>query len=180
MINEIKHLYPNADPLLDFELRDNSDGKGPYITKWNAAKLGAQPTSLQLADVKVAAVLSESRRLKWQAIKAKRYAIQYGGILVQTKWYHTDEESMSLYGTLLSMASEKALAGTVVLVAQWKTMNGTFVSMTVDLLRAIRDAGVTTTTANFTNAETHRTNMLASATPETYDFSTGWSAVYVP
>jgi hypothetical protein len=58
MLNEIKYLYPTADPLVDFELRDNSDGKGQFIARWDTAKLGAQPTAQQLADVSVAAARS--------------------------------------------------------------------------------------------------------------------------
>lgn len=58
MINEIKHLFPTADPLVDFELRDNSDGKGPFIARWDTVKLGPQPTSAALRAVSVAAANS--------------------------------------------------------------------------------------------------------------------------
>jgi hypothetical protein len=61
MINEIKHLFPNADPLVDFELRDNSDGKGPYIARWDIAKLGTQPTAAQLQEVASAAALTQAK-----------------------------------------------------------------------------------------------------------------------
>ncbi len=31
----IQFLYPRARPLEDFEVMDESDGKGPFISKWN-------------------------------------------------------------------------------------------------------------------------------------------------
>lgn len=38
------HLFPGADPLADFEVRD--DGEGPYIAVWNLPD--PQPTLEQL------------------------------------------------------------------------------------------------------------------------------------
>ncbi|MBI3024384.1 MAG: hypothetical protein HYY66_01665 [Candidatus Tectomicrobia bacterium] len=38
----IKAAYPAAGEG-DFELRDNSDGKGPFISRWDEAKLGPAP-----------------------------------------------------------------------------------------------------------------------------------------
>jgi hypothetical protein len=69
MINSIKHLFPNADPLVDFELRDNSDGKGPYIARWDTVKLGTQPTAQQLADVSLAAGLAHSKIVQLSAVR---------------------------------------------------------------------------------------------------------------
>lgn len=41
--NKIRHLHPTALDS-DFQLEDNSDGNGPYLSLWNAVKLGTQPT----------------------------------------------------------------------------------------------------------------------------------------
>ena len=70
MINAIKHLFPSADPLVDFTLQDNNDGKGPFIARWDAAKLGAQPTLAQLAAVKTEADTAQANRVSNAAIKA--------------------------------------------------------------------------------------------------------------
>ena len=43
-------LYPNAVPLDDFVLQDDSDGNGPYIKAWNAEKLGPAPTAETIAS----------------------------------------------------------------------------------------------------------------------------------
>jgi hypothetical protein len=45
----IEYLYPAAVPLRDYALSDV--GQGPYISSWNTATLGAQPTEAYLASV---------------------------------------------------------------------------------------------------------------------------------
>jgi hypothetical protein len=59
MFSEIKYLYPNAIPQVDFELRDDSQGEGVYIHQWNTPKLGVQPTSAQLQVVSSVAVSAQ-------------------------------------------------------------------------------------------------------------------------
>ncbi len=52
----IVFLYPTAFPNRDYQIQDRRDGLGPVLTRWNAAKLGTQPTQAQLetADTSVA------------------------------------------------------------------------------------------------------------------------------
>jgi len=69
MINEIKHLFPNADPQNDFSLEDKSDGNGPYIAQWDTVKLGPRPTTAQLAAVTTVANKQESDRIKNKMIE---------------------------------------------------------------------------------------------------------------
>lgn len=76
MINQIKYLYPNADPQMDFELQDNSDGNGPYISKWNTTKLGVQPTPAQLLAVKAVADLTPAKATKLAALDAERKRLE--------------------------------------------------------------------------------------------------------
>lgn len=46
----ISKLHPNARADVDFRLRDNSDGNGPFIEHWDAAAIGAaMPTPAQIA-----------------------------------------------------------------------------------------------------------------------------------
>ena len=42
----IKHLYPDAVNGVDYKLRDDADGKGPYIHEWNLNV--PKPTAAQL------------------------------------------------------------------------------------------------------------------------------------
>lgn len=125
---------------------------------------------------------AEVKALKWEEIKAERDRRKYGGVNVVVgglnKWFHTDEPSRNQYVFLLTTAIEKTLPLDFVFDPAWKTMDGTKLPMTVDLVRNIRDAGLVVEKLNFNNAEVHRAAMDASATPETYDFSTGWPKVY--
>lgn len=57
MINEIKYLFPLAVNGDDFKVQDNSDGEGVFISFWDTAKLGKQPTQAQLNAAKPAAEL---------------------------------------------------------------------------------------------------------------------------
>jgi hypothetical protein len=34
-VKAILYLYPDANPLMDFIIQDDSDGNGPYIAQWN-------------------------------------------------------------------------------------------------------------------------------------------------
>lgn len=111
---------------------------------------------------------------RWELIKQKRTSIQDGGVLVGTKWYHSDSDSrIQQLGLVMMGASIPANL-------QWKTMDGSFVLMTQTLAGQIFNAVATHDALAFANAETHRAAMLLSITPETYDFSAGWPVVYVP
>ena len=61
---------------------------------------------------------------------------------------------------------------------KWKTMDGSFIDLTVkhaeDIFAAVTDLDA----AAFAATETHRTKMEAPADPASYDFSTGWPQVY--
>lgn len=45
----IIHLFPGSDPETDFEVRDDSDGSGPYIATWNLPDPQPSETELQAA-----------------------------------------------------------------------------------------------------------------------------------
>lgn len=122
----------------------------------------------------------------WSAIKSKRDAIKAGGVKVGTKWYHTDTESRIQHLGLLEKArAARAAGGTDATRLQalgqdikWKTMDGSFIYLTVkhaeDIFAAVTDLDA----AAFAAAETHRVAMEASADPAAYDFSVGWPATF--
>lgn len=117
----------------------------------------------------------------WNAIKAERDRRKYGGFKVvvggEDKWFHSDEPSRNQYGVMLTTAIEKGLPVDFVFDA-WKTMDGTKLPMTVELVRRIRDAGMAMEKQHFNNAEIHKAAMEASSDPAAYDFSTGWPKVF--
>lgn len=122
----------------------------------------------------------------WERIKAKRDTIKEGGAKAGTKWYHSDEASRTQYIGLLRMADAAVAAGgsgsTTLQYSgqdiQWKTMDGTFIKMTVQRANDVFAAVSGLDFAAFGVAETHKAAMEAAADPATYDFSTGWPATF--
>lgn len=111
--------------------------------------------------------IESSKLAKWEEIKASRDRRKNGGVLVNGKWFHTDTDSrIQQLGLVLMGASVPAV--------QWKTMDGTFTAMSQALAGQIFQAVAALDMALFAAAEMHRSAMEASATPSTYDFSTGW------
>ena len=122
----------------------------------------------------------------WERIKAKRDTIKAGGVKVGTKWYHTDTESRIQHLGLLEKArAARAFGGTDATRLQalgqdikWKTMDGSFIYLTVkhaeDIFAAVTDLDA----AAFAAAEPHRAAMEASADPAIYNFSAGWPETF--
>lgn len=167
----------------------------PFVQRNQEGKIVASFTCLQpgtaeewIADDSQELLPSrdELTGISWDAIKAKRDTVVLQGVKVGTKWYHSDEPSRTKYIGLLRMADAAVAAGgsgTTVLQyggqdIQWKTMDGTFIKMTVQRANDVFNAVSGLDFAAFAAAETHRAAMLASADPATYDFSSGWPAVF--
>lgn len=129
---------------------------------------------------------TEAKAAMWDTIKAKRDTVAAGGVKVGAKWYHTDEASRAKYLGLVRMADSAVAAGGAATATlqyggqdiQWKTMDGSFIKMTVqranDVLNAVSGLDFTA----FAAAETHRVAMEASADPAAYDFANGWPATF--
>ena len=117
---------------------------------------------------------SEIRNRVWLRIQAERDRRQSGGVLIQSanKWFHSDQTSRIQQLGLVMMGNNMPPN------INWKTMDGTFVIMTPALALSIFNAAATLDMTAFAVAEQHRANMMASATPETYDFSGFWPAIY--
>lgn len=122
----------------------------------------------------------------WERIKAKRDATKVGGVKVGTKWYHSDEASRTQYIGLLRMADAAVAAGGAATATmqyggqdiQWKTMDGSFIKMTVQRANDVFNAVSGLDFTAFAAAETHRVAMEASADPSAYDFANGWPATF--
>ena len=107
----------------------------------------------------------------WSAIKEKREQVKHGGVLVAGKWFHSDEQSrVQQLGLVLMGASVPAV--------QWKTLDGSFVTMTPAIASGIFAATAALDMGAFTAAETHRAAMMAAGDPTAYDYSAGWPAIY--
>jgi len=116
---------------------------------------------------------------RWELIKAHRDDLRFnGGVKVGTNWYQSTPRATGEYTALHALYN--ALPDSTVLRADWRTMNGTLINMTPQLVRQILAAGVAQVMAIDDVSQSHKTSMELSATPETYDFSAGWPVVYVP
>ena len=83
-------LRPTAKPHFDFAVVDN--GNGPFIERWNAQKLGTQPTPAEIA----AAELPAAKALRIEADRQecrRRLTEQYGDALEQVS------RASGLYGS---------------------------------------------------------------------------------
>jgi hypothetical protein len=109
----------------------------------------------------------------WERIKARRDGLsENGGYQVGDKWFHSDQKSRSQQlGLVLLGASIPANL-------QWKTMDGSFVTMTQQLAGQVLAAAAASDQEIFAVAEAHRLAMEASADPAAYDYSTGWPTVF--
>lgn len=118
--------------------------------------------------------LADQRAAKWVAIKELRdRKIQEGGYTTAAKWYHSDTFSRTQQMGLYMM-------GAAVPPIQWKTMDGSFVTITQAIAAAIFNTAVASDNATFTRAEVLRAIVNASDTPDAVDITTGWPATFAP
>ena len=154
--------------LADLNLTDKPRPDETYY--WNGKKWQQSPE-------KAAEKLASDQNTAWENIKTKRYNNTHSGVLVKSvgKWFHNDEASRIQYVALQTMATNGKLPENL----SWKTMNNSFITMTAEILADILSAMMTHETADFANAEIHRTKMLKSEKPLEYDYSNGWQAIFV-
>jgi hypothetical protein len=107
------------------------------------------------------------KSVMWDKIKASRDMRKSGGFKVGQKWFHSDTESRIQQIGLV-------MAGAAVPAVPWKTMDGSFETMTPTLAGQIFQSAFALDAALFGKAEEHRALMELSADPGSYDFSTGW------
>lgn len=118
----------------------------------------------------------------WELIKTERSARMSGGSKVSGKWFHTDQDSRLQHLGLKDSARDLLAAGAAMSDAitingqqvAWKTMDGTFAPMTVQLAFDIVEADKALDAALFIAAETHRAQMMAADDPDAYNYSSGW------
>lgn len=114
---------------------------------------------------------ADAKAQKWEAIKAERDRRKAGGVKVGDKWFHSDDPSRIQQLGLVMM-------GANVPAVDWKTMDGSFVTMTQALAGQIFQAVAGADRAIFAKAEAHRVAMEASDNPAKYDILTGWPQTY--
>jgi len=120
-----------------------------------------------------AAVRVATREEMWKLIQAERdKRSQSGGYKVGTNWFHSDQASRTQQIALVILGAGLPPG------IMWKTMGGTFVTMTQQLAGQIFSTAVQTDQQIFAAAEQHRGAMASVANPETYNYKTGWPQSY--
>lgn len=114
----------------------------------------------------------EMQAEKWGRIMHLRDAKVAGGVQVAGKWFHTDTDSLLRYLALFA-AGQNVPPG-----IRWKTMDGSFVDVTPDLVRAVYTAAIVANNALFQHAEALRAAMLKEQDPTGFDVTAGWPRVY--
>lgn len=104
---------------------------------------------------------------RWEAIKSIRdRKTQLGGYKVGSNWYHSDTFSRTQQLGLVMLGANIPTG------LQWKTMQGTFVTMTLTLAQQVFTAAAAQDAALFSHAEVLRSNSSLDITqdwPETYN-----------
>lgn len=109
----------------------------------------------------------------WERIKAERdRRTTASGYPAAGKWFHSDTFSRTQILALVMLGANIPVG------LQWKTMDGTFVTMDATVANQVFAAAAMQDTATFQAAEIHKAAMEASEDPASYDFSTGWPAVF--
>lgn len=131
---------------------------------------------VEITDEEAAAIQKPTRAQAiaraWEAIKTERERRKVGGVKIGDKWFHSDDASRIQQLGLVMMGAGLP-AG-----LQWKTMDGSFITMTPSLAQQVFTGQTASDQAIFAVAEQHRVAMEASADPASYDYSTGWPKIF--
>lgn len=121
-----------------------------------------------------ATILQRKQAIVWKSIQNERERRSFGGVLVEGNWFHSDSPSRMQHIGLVMFGVN--LPQNI----QWKTMTGSFVTMTPTLAQQIFQAVASHDIAAFAVAEQHRTQMLAAQDPTTYNFlnNPSWPTIY--
>jgi hypothetical protein len=120
------------------------------------------------------------------AIKAERDRRKVGGVFVAGKWIQTDADSCIQFLGLKDkardiLAAGGTLADPIKVLGQnvvWRSMDGTYLPITGQIAFDVVTAKGDLDALAFGRAEQHRAALAASADPASYDYSTGWPAVF--
>ena len=185
-VNKKEELNENTYLITDYEqdmiretlansgylwIEDNAikwSGKAPSdVHVWND-ELKEWYVDKELHDEKLKKQQSEM----WTKIKQHRRDVITSGVIVKSvdKRFYTDETSVIQYSQIGSMINMGTFEP-----AMWKTMDETFVELTVELFSELQQAMYKNTQDNYFIAESHKHNMMQMENPLDYDYTTGWT-----
>ena len=132
---------------------------------------GIEITDAEAAQLQ-APTPAQAKSRAWDGIKGERDRRKEGGVKVGAKWFHSDD------GSRIQQMGLVMMGASIPADLQWKTMDGSFITMTQALAGNVFAAAAASDQAVFAAAETHRVAMEASADPASYDYSGGWPKIY--
>lgn len=147
------------------------EGVFHYVPIYQPGKYYKLQDGIWVADTEA---LQVARDLTWNKIKAKRDTHKVGGVYIASvnKWFHTDSDSrIQQLGLVIMGAGIPANL-------QWKTLDGSFTVMTQSLAGQIFTGVAILDTTAFSVAEMHKQAMLVSPDPLSYNYATGWPALF--
>jgi len=180
----------NADPILKSPMptaglyqsviRSGAvqDNLGNWVESWSLVDWDQSTTDTYL---------TETRSQLWEQIKEIRTDKSLnGGVYYGTKWFNTDLVSRSQYLRLKNKADMLVIASAApetVLQANgadilWKTMDGSFVTVTIDLIINLMDALDDREAAIFTQSEILKAAVDVSTNPISVDIQAGWPSSF--
>lgn len=112
-----------------------------------------------------------SAGMVWESIKRHRDRLKASGVKAGGHWFHSDADSRIQQLALFVM-------GASVPGVPWKTLDGSFVTMTQTLAAQIFQGTALSDMAIFSAAERHLVGVNAAADAATYDWSSGWPAAF--
>ena len=117
----------------------------------------------------------ETRNLLWEEIKKKREEILGSGVYVESldKWFHTDSVTQLSYTRAKEYFDIKPNSE-----VQWKTMDGTFVTLNKEKLNDVVVAIFEKSQEVYKAAEFHKHKIQTSVDLENYDVDAGWVETY--
>lgn len=106
------------------------------------------------------------------AIQIERDRRRQAGVKVGAYWFHSDDASRIQQLALVMFGANMPPN------IMWKTMSGNFVLMTPTLAGQIFQAAAASDMTLFAVAEQKKAAINASASPQTYDYLSGWPLSY--
>jgi hypothetical protein len=149
------------------------------VELWNALTPPA-PVPPTIAELKLA---------KIEAVKAERdRLIVVGGHKIGDNWYHSNEISLiqqiALNGIADKMIAAGATDGALITATPWKTLGGTFVSLTVGIAKNFIASALNQQSLMFSAAQTKITQEIPALNTveavNAYDVLAGFPATYKP
>jgi hypothetical protein len=126
-----------------------------------------------------------ARDAAWEQIKAERDRRKAAGVMVRQWRFHSDADSRIQQLGLKDQARDLLASGAAPSTIMrkrgepiyWKTLDGSFAPMTIQLALDVVDAIGDADSALFKAAEMHKAAAWASSDPQQYDYSSGWPEV---